>query len=956
MRIFAFVVFMCFVTSARAGGPRFVAGSTYFDPGTAGQPVLWPSGKLTYFVDQGALSATVSNALASATVAAAAAAWTTIPTAAVSIVAGGQLAENVSGANVSPGAAGISMPSDIRANAIGTPVGVIFDSDGSVIDTIYGIGASDPDDCIDTGAIPIVDNLSTSGAIAHALIVVNGRCTGSAEQLKQIQFELIRAFGRVLGLDWSQANDGVLAAPGSPSYQQLEGWPVMRPVDLDCEQLSVQCVPNSLQLRTDDIASISRLYPVNPTNLSRLPGKALTAAASISIHGFLSFASGQGMQGVNVVARPVIPGVGLPDDRYPASSVSGFLFTGDQGSLINNGSSVFGSMDVAVEGFYDITGILLPPGESQADYQITLEPVNPLYTGVESVGPYTLGSPSPSGTMPIMTVHGLTSGQSVEQDFTIPDSSDDLQSGSGGTQSAPAIIPASGEWQSRIARIDQANWFAIPVQGGRHFTIETQSLDEASVHTENKLRSVLGVWNALEPPDTAPVNAAIAPFNGAAVGVTALAVDTIADGELLLGIADQRGDGRPDYAFHGRLLYAGSVNPSRLPLAGGTITITGSGFHPGMTVGIGNQISATVTDLTPTTIVAVAPASAVLTGSLDLVLADPATNGIAAIAGGISYGDASTDTLTITMALPPTTFKGVSNPFTVRVFAHDQITPVGGVPVFFSVLSGSVGLSACSTAVCSVTTTGDGYATIQAVGQAPGLSKLKAALSNGVALDSEFTILFPPSIAALTSPLFLAPNAFWQWAPQVEVWNDAVPATNAAVTWSGQGQTLTFPSISQTNAQGIATIPVNLGPWSAGDAFALSVCLEATESCVSIPVYTVHLETEILAAVSGTGQQLLTAQPVAPVVLSLTAPGGQPIAGGIVALTGSIRTWTPSCPTMQTCKPGRLLAPISLTGTSTGDGSVSFILTPDGAMPERITALATAGSVSSVPVDIEIHP
>ena len=81
----------------------------------------------------------------------------------------------------------------------------------------------------------VVDQLAASGTIVHALILIDGRCTGSAPQLEQIQFQLIRAFGRVLGLAWSQANDTVLSEDGTPSYQQLQGWPLMRPIDLMAE-------------------------------------------------------------------------------------------------------------------------------------------------------------------------------------------------------------------------------------------------------------------------------------------------------------------------------------------------------------------------------------------------------------------------------------------------------------------------------------------------------------------------------------------------------------------------------------------------------------------------------------------------------------------------------------------------------------------------------------------------
>jgi hypothetical protein len=45
------------------------------------------------------------------------------------------------------------------------------------------------------------------------------------------------------------------------------------------------------------------------------------------------------------------------------------------------------------------------------------------------------------------------------------------------------------------------------------------------------------------------------------------------------GIADMRGDGRPDYACNRWVLYADTVNPQRLPPVG-PIVIRGMGFHP----------------------------------------------------------------------------------------------------------------------------------------------------------------------------------------------------------------------------------------------------------------------------------------------------------------------------------------------------------------------------------------
>ena len=77
------------------------------------------------------------------------------------------------------------------------------------------------------------------------------------------------------------------------------------------------------------------------------------------------------MQGVNVVARWIDPSTGLPSDQYAASSVSGFLFTGNAGNPITgltdplgNAYSEFGSSNQTLEGFFDLGGLPIPNGAS----------------------------------------------------------------------------------------------------------------------------------------------------------------------------------------------------------------------------------------------------------------------------------------------------------------------------------------------------------------------------------------------------------------------------------------------------------------------------------------------------------------------------------------------------------------------------------------------------------------
>ena len=191
--------------SALAGGPKYVAGVSYFNPGVKGQPVIWPAGQVTYFVDRGTLGS-LSNTQAVAMVDASAAIWSAVPTAAVNLTDGGSLAEDVNGSNViagigsgNPGASPtFAQPSDVAPSATTTPVGVVFDTDGSVIDALEGVGASQPDNCSQNGVLVWIDTMNPNATLSHGIIVLNGRCTTSANLLAMMSYQLERAFGRIL--------------------------------------------------------------------------------------------------------------------------------------------------------------------------------------------------------------------------------------------------------------------------------------------------------------------------------------------------------------------------------------------------------------------------------------------------------------------------------------------------------------------------------------------------------------------------------------------------------------------------------------------------------------------------------------------------------------------------------------------------------------------------------------
>jgi hypothetical protein len=526
-----------------AGGPRYVAGTSYFNSAVTGQPVHWEGGVVKYFVDQGPLNATVSNQEATSIVDAAAALWSAIPTASVTLVDAGALNEDVSGATVVAGNAVFTQPADITPAALAYPLGIVYDADGSVINALFGSGASDPTACQNTGVWTWLDNINPDATIAHGIIILNGLCATTPSLMQMMSFQLERAFGRALGLDYAQVNPGA-QTNGDP--EGMLGWPVMQPMSGACGATGGACIPPPNVLRYDDIAALNRIYPITTANLASFPKKQLTAANTVSIRGTISFASGVGMQGVNVVARP-LDANGNPMYEYTVTFVSGGYFSGNHGNPVTGWTdadgvllSQWGSNDPSLQGSFDLSGIPLPPGMTTANYQVTFEAINPLYMLAESVGPYTEGSPSPSGTMPVISVPGMSAGSSRVLTVCIKDSAVDDSQDAIGSEASPRMLPLSGMWSGRLSEIGQTDWFFFPVRGGRSFTVVTQALNEAGIPTETKALPALGVWDGFDPVGSPAVGFAPAQ-NGNAVGETCLRVTSASDDVVRLGVADMQG-------------------------------------------------------------------------------------------------------------------------------------------------------------------------------------------------------------------------------------------------------------------------------------------------------------------------------------------------------------------------------------------------------------------------------
>ncbi len=944
MMAFTFLLAPCMLF---AGGPKYVAGSTYFNSGLMGQPIHWKNGQLNYYVDQGALSGYLNNSQARAMVDAAAADWSAIPTAGITLTDSGELNEDVNGGNIIFTGGAITAPADVTPGATGYPVSVIFDVDGSVIDAIFGMGASDPTNCNSDSVFEWLDNLNTDTTIAHAVILLNGLCATNANQQAMMSANLERAFGRVLGLDFAQ-----VTAVGSNG--KGTNWAVMQPPP-------GVFAPGLTTPLLDDVAALNRIYPITAANLASFPGKELTAANTISIQGVINFQTGVGMQGVNVVARPLDTN-GNPMNQYGVSFVSGGYFRGNHGNAIvgfndANGNALtnYGSTNAALQGFFDLSGIPLPPGMSTANYQISFEGINADNILMQSVGPYLQGSPAPSGTPVTVVLQNLSAGSTKTVNETVQNSAEGTSTQGLSSAEDPMPLPLTGMWVGGINQIGETGWFEFPVRAGRLFTIVAQPLDESGSASAQKMLPSIGVWDAYDSASAPPVGYAPGP-DAISPGESYLQVLAIYNDMVRLAIADERGDGRPDYTYTAWVLYADTVTPANLPTSGGSIVINGMGFHLADTVLVDGQ-PATVTSVTPTQITAVAPAAQQgVTGSVDVEVDDATqTQASAVIAGGVSYDAGNGDALNLVTAPMGTVPIGVPIPFTVTA-EHADTTPAGGVTVIYTVTSGTAQLG-CGETTCAVTATGDGRATMSVTDVDGNSSIVTVSLTNGASLQAHFSGGTPPFMNAVNPNLSVAAGATVNWQVQALVLNYGVPAPGQTVIWqAGAGTTISGPTSATTGSNGVATLILTVGPLAEGVSSTTVACVNGTNYCANFVAFGARAEYAALEPVSGTSQMIPHTATPAQIVLRVLDMNGNKMAGGTVMFYQTLYTWTPPCQLHEVCTPGELLATSVTTASSALDGTVSFNPASIPGTATSMIGVAVTGNSATMSVEVEEMP
>jgi hypothetical protein len=946
--------------SAWAGGPRFITGTSGYT--TAGVPMAWYTNAPMYFTDPGDLSATVTHAQADAMVAAAAAVWN-ISTASVTLAKGGELAEHVDG----NGTGGV-FPADVEAtNYASVQIPVIYDSDGSVIDVLLGSGASAASGCRQNGVVESVDSFGSSGTIQHAVIVLNGLCVGSApEQLTQMQYQLTRVFGRVLGLAWSQLNDNVFTGVPQPTTAQMALWPLMHPMDVICGEYTYQCMQNPFTLRPDDINALTSLYPV----LNSGGGKTLSGVNTVSASGAVTFPTRQGMELVNVLAYRLISGVDGTWEPNPAySSTTGYPFQQNGGNPVNGveGDSENAGADVAAdEGAWSIPYIATGP--SGAYLYFRTESINVLYRGEYAAGAYQRPAITLSGVAVQSGAISVVPGTPGTMAIGESSASSNWCQYPDGEETNPTTSSATGWWNASLCAADYTAWRKTAVNANTSWTIEIAATNEAGVGSVQKLQPVMGVWNESDPTGTLPTVASqTAAMNSMVLGMTQLRVWAAASASTYrIAIADQFGAGRPDFNYTARILYASGVSPVTLGSGGGQITISGMGFQAGNKVLI-DGVAATVVSWTSTQIVATAPSMATVGATsgtaVDVEVLDATTGGVTDIAAALTYNQGTKDVVAL-VSTPASLETGdvATTPFAVRVYGSDGVTPAKGANVSF-VVAGSGGGAAVATGCgvgqgCVVITDATGLAQTPLMGIAPGSVTVSGTeVSGGASVRVTIADANPVQTVTISAATqYLAAGAAGSWGVSLTATQDGAAAVGVPVAWSTTASGFTLaPATGVAAANGIEAVVAQVGAIAGGSTNVVTGCAWVSV-CASWTVYGVAASQWVIAVSSGGGQSLVEGVTPAVVTLLVSDGAGHALPGATVNVYQTAYAWEGACAANGVCASAPVLSTARSTAVSNGNGMVQVTPMEAPGVAQVVRIAAATGTSGFATTSVVVAP
>jgi hypothetical protein len=515
--------------------------------------------------------------------------------------------------------------------------------------------------------------------------------------------------------------------------------------------------------------------------------------------------------------------------------------------------------------------------------------------------------------------------------FTAADAASAPNAVGDGVESSPQPVAAGGWWTGLLSGRGHTSWASFAVRAARTATVEVTAVDESGLATTAKAMPLIGVWGASDVMGTLPT-VAFTPssFNTITLGMTATGVAAAQTGSYRVAISDARGDGRPDFVYKARVLYADSIAPAATSYLGGQIAISGMGFRAGDEVLV-NGVPAVVSNWTASTIVAVAPPESAFrtmpSGAVDVEVVDLSTGGTTVMSSVLMYGGVAPDEMTLVSAPSGTVRVGTAaaTAFAVRVFLGDGVTPVVGLPVTFTVGGAAAQFGGCVAAPCVVLTDATGMAATTVTAMAFGAVTMQAS-AVGASVSATFNAV-AESITAVRAVEYVAADATVSWTPQVNVIQNGAAAAGVTVNWTSSGGMTFAPGSSQVSGLGVAPTAASVGPLAAGAQAVGQACAwtltPATTLCANLSAVGVGPANWRLMVVGGAGQAVAIAGTFAPVVVIVTDVAGDPVAGAPVAIYQTVNAAEMACPAHGACPTAPVLAARVSASVSDANGLVS---------------------------------
>ncbi len=445
----------------------------------------------------------------------------------------------------------------------------------------------------------------------------------------------------------------------------------------------------------------------------------------------------------------------------------------------------------------------------------------------------------------------------------------------------PVQVPGSGIWQGTLSN-GSADFFKFSAQANRTLSVIVDAQDESGSAALGKALPVIGLWGLANPGQTPAEAYTPYPLNTINVAQTRLDAQVLQTTPLRLGIADYRGDGRPDFVYNAKLLYGDSLSPARAGVAGyEPQTLIGFGLQPNTSVKAASQ-ALPVLAVAATQILVNSPPAP--DGLYDIQLNDAKSGGSSLMMGALTIGAGPNDVIKLISGGGSATPVGgqVNTPFAVQALAPDRQTPVAGASIQFS-SSPAVGFSICNGAAsCTVLSDQSGIASTSVTVLSAGVTTVTAKLapvSYPRAQQVQATILGTSSsldISLVSPSVWVLQGASVAIPITARVLSNGTPVNAAVVNYQITAGTGTLAlSSAQTDSVGYATSNLQLNALST--TTQVSVCVGPNNNpCATFRAFAVQLSSLQLQAVSGTLQILPTGQNFQPIVVRVLDSSSPP--------------------------------------------------------------------------------